>query len=171
MLLAERGKAIEEVDAGMIALAELLASDERLARFMAAPQIPAAEKRVLIDRGFGEKLHPALVRFLHLLVSKRREPLLGEIAAAWRQLLDERANRMTATLVTAAKIDDELAESVRGALEELTGKHIVLEQEIDPALLAGVVVRFGDTVVDGSVRSRLTELRHRLRTAHVGSHD
>jgi len=54
---------------------------------------------------------------------------------------------------------------VRAALERATGKTIVLEERVDPSLLGGLVIRTGDTVIDGSLRSRLTTLHRRLRAA------
>ena len=167
--LAERERAVEEIDAGAAVLAALLAEDGRFARFLAAPQIAAAAKRAVVERALGERLPPALVKFLRLVIDKHREPMLGEILDAWRQLQDVRANRMTATLVTAVTVDDAMREGVRVALEGVTGKHVVLDTRVDPALLGGVVIRFGDTVVDGSIKSRLAALRHRLRAAHVGT--
>lgn len=167
--LAERERAIDEIDAGVAALAELLATDERFARFLAAPQIAAVAKRAVVERALGERLPPALVKFLRLVIDKHREPMLSEILGAWRELQDARANRMAATLVTAAAVDDAMRETVRIALEGVTGKHVVLDAKIDPALLGGVVIRFGDTVVDGSIKSRLAALRQRLRTAPMGT--
>ena len=167
--LAERERAVEEIDAGVAVLGALLAEDERFARFLAAPQIAATAKRALVERALGERLPPALVKFLRLVIDKHREPMLGEILDAWRELQDARANRTTATLVTAAAVDDAMREGVRVALEGVTGKHVVLDTRVDPALLGGVVIRFGDTVVDGSIKSRLAALRQRLRAAHVGT--
>jgi len=169
--VADRGEAVEAVDEGVGVLAATLREDSAFARFLAAPQISSEEKRALIERALGERLPPVLVRFLGLLVEKRRESLLAEIAVAWRELLDERANRTTATLVSAAEIDDETREAIRAALEKSTGKSVVLEHEIEPAMIGGVILRFGDTVVDGSVRRRLGEIRNRLRRAHVASSD
>jgi F-type H+-transporting ATPase subunit delta len=167
--LAEREQAVDDVDAGVAALTELLAVDERFVRFLAAPQIAASAKRAVVERAMGNRLPSALVKFVRLVIEKHREPMLGEILDAWRELQDLRANRMTATLVTAAAVDDAMRDSVRVALEGVTGKHVVLDAKVDPALLGGVVIRFGDTVVDGSIKSRLATLRQRLRTAHVGS--
>lgn len=165
--LALEEDALEEVDEGVRVLSGLLEENETLTRFFEAPQIPGDEKRAVIESAFGERFHSALVRFLYLVVDKRREPLFGEIAKAWRELLDERANQVTATIVTAAEIDAETHDTFRVALEESTGKRVTLEQAVDPGLIGGVVVRLGDTVVDGSLRRRLDTLRHMLRTAHV----
>jgi F-type H+-transporting ATPase subunit delta len=167
--IAVREEAVDEVDAGMSALAGVLEGEGTFARFLAAPQIASEDKKSVVARALGEALHPALVRFLDLIVDKRRESMLGEIAIAWRELLDQRANRMTAQLTTAVEIDEETRKSIAAALERSTGKAIILEHEIDPSLIGGVVVRFGDTVVDGSVRRRLALLRTRLKRAHVTS--
>ena len=164
---AEREGAVEEVDQGLTALSQALAAEPRLGAFLAAPQIEAGEKRAVIERALGDRLHPALVRFLLLVVEKRREALLGEIASAWRELLDERANRMTASVVTAVELDDATRKAIQAALERATGKTIVLESRVDPAMIGGVILRFGDSVIDGSVRSRLAAIRNRLRRAHV----
>jgi F-type H+-transporting ATPase subunit delta len=159
--------AVEAVDEGLTALAGALRDDARLAGFLGAPHIAAEEKRAVIERALAATLHPALIRFLVLVVEKRREPLLSEIAVAWRELLDERANRMSATVVTAAPLDEATRDGMRAALEKATGKTILMETKIDPAMIGGVVVRYGDSVIDGSVRSRLAAIRNRLRRAHV----
>jgi len=93
------------------------------------------------------------------------ERLFEEIILAWTELLDTRANRQTATVTTATAPDPETVARVQSALEKATGKTIVLEKRVDPKLLGGLVIRTGDTVIDGSLRSRLVELRRRLRTA------
>ena len=76
-----------------------------------------------------------------------------------------RANRQSATVTTAIAPDAETVARVQAALEKATGKTIVLDKRVDPRLLGGLVIRTGDTVIDGSLRSRLVELRRRLRTA------
>ena len=167
--IAEREGAMDATDAGMTTLAAVLEREKKFARFLAGPHISAEDKKAVLARAFGERLHPALVRFLNLVVDKRREPLLGEIATAWRELLDERANRATATLATAAEIDADMRESIRAALERTTGKSIVLEHQIEPSLIGGVVLRVGDIILDGSVRRRLEILRTRLKKAYVAS--
>ena len=110
-------------------------------------------------------MHPLVLRFLELLIERRREPLIGEVHQAWRALLDARANRRSAKVTTAVPADPALVEAIRGALERATGQKIVLEERVDASLLGGLVVRTGDLAMDASLRSRLDALRHRLRAA------
>lgn len=162
---ASRADAVDAVDESLRSFAELLEARADLAAFLDAPQIGAAEKRALVRRVLGEALHPIVLRFLVLVIDKHRETALDEIVAAWSALLDERAGRQSATVTTAVPIDAAMLETIRRALEERTGKTIRLDPAVDPTLLGGVVIRAGDTVIDGSLRTRLKTLRSRLRAA------
>jgi F-type H+-transporting ATPase subunit delta len=143
----------------------VLGASAELRRFLAAPQIAAADKRELMRNALADRLQPLLVRFLELVIEKHREGMLAEILDAWAELLDTRANRQAAAVTTAIPADPEMVGRVRAALERATGKTIVLEERVDPSLLGGLVIRTGDTVIDGSLRSRLTTLHRRLRAA------
>jgi F-type H+-transporting ATPase subunit delta len=162
---ADRHGQVDSVDESVRGLSAVLAASPELRRFLAAPQIRAADKRALVRSALSERLDPLLVRFLELVIEKHRERLLGEILTAWTENLDARANRQSAAVTTAVPADPELAARIRAALERATGKTIVLEERVDPSLLGGLVVRTGDTVIDGSLKSRLNTLRQRLRAA------
>lgn len=162
---AERQDALSAVDESVRAVAGLLAEEDDFRRFLHAPQIAAEEKRAVIETSLGDRIHPLVVRFLYLLIDKRRETFLEEIFRGWRELLDERENRQSALVTTATPVDSPLLQRICGALEETTGMSIDLEQAVDPDLLGGVVIRTGDTVIDGSVRARLERMRRRLKVA------
>ena len=162
---ADRHGRVEDVDESVRALSAVIDTSPDLRRFLAAPQIAADRKQALVAESLKARLDPLVLRFLELVIGKHRERLLEEIVLAWTELLDVRANRQTATVTTAIPPDSETMARVHAALEKATGKTVVLEQRIDPKLLGGLVIRTGDTVIDGSLRSRLVELGRRLRTA------
>jgi len=162
---ADRHGRVEDVDESVRALSEVLGASPEFRRFLDAPQIAADQKRALVAEALAARLDPLVLRFLELVIEKHRERLFEEIILAWTELLDTRANRQTATVTTATAPDPETVARVQSALEKATGKTIVLEKRVDPKLLGGLVIRTGDTVIDGSLRSRLVELRRRLRTA------
>lgn len=165
LLAAEQAGAREEVDDSLAAMVRALGSEPRLVRFLEGPQIQPADKKALLERVFGERVHPLALRFVFLVVDKHRETLLEEIVTAWDALLDERAGRQSASVTAATPLDDDVLERLRGALERRTGRTIRLEHTVDPALLGGLVVRSGDTVIDGSLRTRLRALGRRLAVA------
>jgi F-type H+-transporting ATPase subunit delta len=166
-LLAE----VESVDESVRALSAVLNASSEFRRFLAAPQIDAVHKQELVAGALRDRLHPLVLRFLELVIGKHRERLLDDILPAWTELLDTRAIRQPATVTTAGAADPETVARVHAALEKATGKTIALEPRVDPALLGGLVIRTGDTVIDGSLRSRLSTLRGKLRAAgrtHAG---
>ena len=162
---AEREGLVDEVSEGLGRVARAIEASSPFRRFLAGPQIGGDDKRAVVLAAFGERVHVLVLRFLELLIERRREPLIGEVHQAWRALLDARANRRSATVTTAVPADPVLVEAIRGALERATGQKIVLEERVDASLLGGLVVRTGDLAMDASLRSRLDALRHRLRAA------
>jgi len=162
---AEREELVDEVSEGLGRVARAIEESDPFRRFLAGPQIGRDDKRAVVRSAFGERVHPLVLRFLELLIERRREPLIGEVHQAWRALLDARANRRSATVTTAIPADPGTVEAIRRALERATGQEIALEERVDASLLGGLVVRTGDLVMDASLRSRLDVLRHRLRAA------
>jgi len=162
---AEREELVNEVSEGLGRVARAIEESDPFRRFLAGPQIGRDDKRAVVRSAFGERVHPLVLRFLELLIERRREPLIGEVHQAWRALLDARANRRSATVTTAIPADPGTVEAIRRALERATGQEIALEERVDASLLGGLVVRTGDLVMDASLRSRLDVLRHRLRAA------
>lgn len=162
---AEREGIVDEVSEGLGQVARAIAASDPFRRFLAGPQIGRDDKRAVVRSAFTERVHPLVLRFLELLIERRREPLVGEVHQAWRALLDARANRRSATVTTAIPADPGTVEAIRRALERATGQEIALEERVDASLLGGLVVRTGDLAMDASLRSRLDALRHRLRAA------
>lgn len=168
--MAAQEEATETVTADLEGFVATLDAEPEFRRFLEAPQITGRDKQDVLDQAFGERLHPLVLRFLRLVVEKHREPLLPDIAAAWRARLDAQANRQAATVTTAIAADDATLDEIRRALEVGTGKTIALETRVDPSILGGLVIRTGDLLMDASVKSRIAALRHRLKSADGFSH-
>jgi F-type H+-transporting ATPase subunit delta len=99
---------------------------------------------------------------VRILADRRRLRLLPDLAKAYAQLAQANAGRVQATVTTATAMPDTYFDSLRQALEAVTGKSVVLEKEEDPGLIAGVVARVGDMVFDGSLRNQLQEMKEDL---------
>lgn len=143
-------------------LAEGAERDERVRRFLEAPQIGEEEKIAVLARAFADRLPRPALRFLQLLVHNRRQTLLPAIAAAYRGLLDELEGRVHATVTLARSPDAAELQGITTRLSGALGASVVPHVVVNPAILGGVVVRVGDTVMDGSVRHRLALLRRRM---------
>jgi F-type H+-transporting ATPase subunit delta len=133
-------------------------------RFLESPKVSAAEKNAVLAKAFQDRLPRMLVRFLQLLVTNRRQMLIPQIAREYMALLDEAQGRVHAEVTLAKPVGDEEERAIATQLSRAIGKTVVPHVTIDPSILGGIVVRYGDTLMDGSVRRRLNTLRYRLRT-------
>jgi F-type H+-transporting ATPase subunit delta len=130
--------------------------------FMNNPSIEKANKQNMLDKVFKDLEQELVKNFLGVLVKKGRIGHLVEAVAAYETLVNEKAGKAFATVVSAASLDES---SKAGIVEKLTkrfGKKIVLQEEVDPSLLGGFIVRVGDTVIDGSVKRNVAELAKTL---------
>ena len=126
------------------------------------PFVSAAQKYKLAGDAFGDRITATSLNFVKLLIKKRRENLISECIRAYRDLLAVHFNTLEATASTAVPMTAEQAQRLTKSLEAITGKKVTLTTEVDSRIMGGVVVRMGDTIIDGSLRSRLLRLEERL---------
>jgi F-type H+-transporting ATPase subunit delta len=88
--------------------------------------------------------------------------LIPEIASEYRLLIDESENRVHATVTVAIEPTQPERDALARQLSRLLGKRVVPHISLNPAILGGVIVKVGDTVMDGSVRRRLAVLKQRM---------
>lgn len=163
--LARRANAPDAWGALILAIASAVRDDVRLRNFLAAPQISATEKREVIAKAFGRSLPRPMVHFLQKLIDNRRQNLIPEIATEYANLLDAAEGRVHAQVTVARESSDAERTAIATQLSQKLGKTVVPHLTVNPDILGGVIVRIGDTVMDGSVRRRLATLRTRLSVA------
>jgi len=149
------GKLIQDV-------ADAMHSTPTLARFLESPRISESQKCDVLFEALGERVPRHFLRFMQALVRKRRQMLIPEIAQQYQALLDIDDGRVHATITVARELPDGDQESIAEQLSRVIGKRVVTHVNVNPAILGGVVVKVGDTVMDGSLRRRLATLRRRM---------
>ena len=154
------GQAVDDV-------AEAMQSNRTLRLFLESPRVSAAQKNQILGRAFEGQLPHVFVRFLQALVNHRRQMLLPQIAQEFHDLVDQVEGRLHANVTVTAEPSDTERRTIAKHLSRSFGKDVVPHFLINPAILGGVVVRVGDTVLDGSVRRRLASLRSRMLTSRA----
>jgi F-type H+-transporting ATPase subunit delta len=144
------------------AVADAMAKDVTMRRFLESPRIDNGRKNAALERAFQDQLPRLFVRFLQTLVIKRRQMAIPEIAVEYFNLLDVAANRVHARVHVARALDAEGTAALVASLSKAFGKEVIAHVTVEPELMGGVVVRIGDKVMDGSVRKRLAVLRSRM---------
>jgi F-type H+-transporting ATPase subunit delta len=148
------------IPAQLDAFEMLLHENAELRILFSTPAISTAKKRaVLAELAPRLELERLTQNFLSVVIQHDRMNLLGEIAAAFQTLLDERTGVAVATITTARPLEDVEKEELAGALAVRTGRQVRLKFSLDPGLIGGVTARVGSTIYDGSVRGQLDRLR------------
>lgn len=163
--LAQARGSVGDVFEALEALGELYDDNREFRNYFTSPKIPREEKARFLDTAFSEL--PDLVRnLLHLLVRKRREPALDNIVDAFRKYRDEAESRIHVHVTSAAPLPDSQRESLNAALaKRFPAQEVELHEAVDASLIGGLRIRTGDRRVDGSIRTRLENLRRVLSTA------
>ena len=142
-------------------LSDAIGRDRTLRLFLESPRISGAEKSAVLGAAF-QRAPRSFVLFLQALVRNRRQTLIPEIAVAYLDLVDEVEGRIHAMVTVARDTNDAEREAIAKQLSRTFGKQVVPHLTVNPSIMGGVVVRVGDTVLDGSVRKRLGTLRTRM---------
>ena len=149
-------------------VAEAVANDRTLRLYLESPRIEAAHKSEALGRAFQDRMPRLMVRFLQTLVRNRRQMLIPEIAREYLDLVDTAEGRMHANVTMAREPEEADRQVLTRELSRAFGKQVVPHVTVNPAILGGVVVRVGDTVLDGSLRKRLGKLRSQMVTGRAG---
>lgn len=147
------------------ALGDAVVSDTTLQLFLQTPQVSADKKNAVLKQALNSHAPSLFIRFIQKLVSNRRQTLIPGVAVEYHNLLDEAEGRVHARVTVARDMDAAGKESLTKALSEALKKTVVPHIHTDPRILGGVIVRVGDTVMDGSVRRKLGKLREKLVAA------
>lgn len=143
-------------------VARAIETGPTLKLFLASPRVAAQTKMDVLGRAFQDRMPRLMVRFLQALVKNRRQMLIPEIAREYLDLVDAAEGRMHARVTVAMEQTDEEQEAISAHLSRVFSKVVVPHITVDPAIMGGVIVHVGDTVLDGSVRRRLATLKRRM---------
>jgi F-type H+-transporting ATPase subunit delta len=167
--LAKQNEGLERYQEGIETVARLLDENPQFRLFLETPRIAAADKKDVIRKAFGGTLPKPLVNFLLIVLDKRRQKLVREIAREYHDLVDEHLNRVHAEVTVARTLDEAGLAAVRERLTRLLGRTAIPHVRVKPEILGGVVVRAGDTIYDGSLRRRLEDMRRQLLSAELST--
>lgn len=144
-------------------VATAMTTDLTVRQFMESPRVSYEEKTAVLSKAFADRVPRVFLRFLETMVQNRRQMLIPAVATAYANLLDEAEGRVHADVVVARPVSDAEVQGMAAQLSKALGKNVVAHVSVNPGIMGGVVVKLGDTVMDGSVRRRLNVLAQRMR--------
>ena len=104
-----------------------------------------------------------MTSFLNLLIEKKRADILPDIALEMQVMVDKDQNISHGSIVSAIELDQAILDKIQGTLEKLTGNKVILETQVDPSIIGGVIAKVGDLVLDGSIKTQLNGLKESIK--------
>jgi F-type H+-transporting ATPase subunit delta len=151
--------AVEQVNGIVDAIKE----NDELRKVWEAPDIPADQKRRLLDAiGARVGLSRTVRNFFAVLIDHQRIPMVEQIARQFEAELDAALGFAEAQVTSARPLSDEEKRQLESRVAAVTGKKVRARYGADPELLGGVMVQVGSTIYDGTVRGQLQKLREQL---------
>ena len=160
--LAKRAKDLRGWGSLINGIADAVRGDQKLRAFLETPRVEAATKNRVLRKALTDRAPSKFVRFVESVVSHRRQMLFPEIAQEYMDLVDAAENRMHAHVTVARAADEKTQKMIAERLSKIFDKTVVPHMTVDERILGGMVVRVGDTVMDGSIRRKLGTLKQRM---------
>ena len=123
-------------------------------------------KDIVVELAGRLGLSDLSTNFLSLLVTRDRLDGMPSIADHYHRLLDDARGRVNAKVVVSQALDEEQRTGLAEVVGRMTGKTAILTEEMDPAIIGGIIVEVGGKVYDGSVRTQLQTLRKSIERSY-----
>ncbi len=160
--LAKQSDEVDKTGDGLKLLKESYKAIPEFRSFIFSFQFENEQKINALENIFGESFTDLLSKFTKTLIDNKRQDLIPDISDSYSNLAMDSKNQLLVTALTSEKMSDEMAKSVKAALDKFVGKDVEIESTVDPSIIGGIILRIGNTVVDGSVRGKLARLREDL---------
>ena len=160
-------QALDDVLNELRAVAALFSENDDLRHYLLDPSVSDEDRKGLLTRVFGDKVHAVLMYFLDLLMKKHRLRHLPAIAGAFEVLVEERRGQARIEVTTARPLPEDQSDRLKRTLAGVVGRDCILDKKVDPGVIAGVVAVYGDRVFDGTIRTELAQLRKQLMEAPI----
>ena len=152
----------EEVLGQLDMVCALFREEPKYPRILQDPALPKQERLHMLDEAFGGNVHPYLLNFLKILCEKSAIETLPGCAEQFRSLYNEDRGLLPVVATSAVALTEAQKQALIEKLSKLTGKTILLENQVDESLMGGVKVKYDGKELDGSVAGRLEALRRVL---------
>lgn len=155
----EKGK-VEEYLSDLKEVCDLIFNNKEFYEVIKHPQISTKKKKQTFINIFKGRIDEELLSFLLILIEKDRILFIREKLREMEKIHLEKNNTLVAVVKTAVPLLEEEAEALKANLSKKYNKNIIMKTEIDKSILGGVYVRIGNDVIDGTVKSKLDEMKN-----------
>ena len=160
--LARAEGTLDEVEDELFRFARSFESSDELRSALTDDLVPADKRQGIVESLLGGKATPTTVQLVSLVVGSGRGRDLPAIIDRLVQRAASSKNLEVAEVRSAVPLSENQQDRLKAALANATGKQLNVKVIVDPSVLGGLVATVADTVIDGTVRARLDQLKSRL---------
>ncbi len=149
----------DEVSAELHSVARAVEGNDDLRATLADSSLPPARRQQIVEDLIGGQASPTTTSLVSMIVGAGRGKDLVDIARLVGERVAQGEGKQLAEVRSAVPLTGDQVSRLREALRSSTGTDVEIRVVVDPTVVGGIVTQIGDTVIDGSVRQRLTKMR------------
>ena len=139
-------------------ISEILKTSQDLDSVLKNPVVSEEDKKETIEKVFSSEIAGLMVNFLKVLVDQNRIQAFDEIVECFKDDLDKINNVSRISVTSAVTVNDDAKNRLKSKLEEKLHKAVTLDWQIDSSIIAGLVIKMGDNIIDTSLKHKLEDL-------------
>lgn len=160
-----------EVLAELKGFDQVLDQNTQFADFLYAPNIRQDVKKDVLQKAFGGSFSDVTLNFLRVVIDKRRQLSVRAIIVAFEEGYHERMGELVVKVFSAVELGGAQRDRLTASLKKKYNMDVILEEQVKPELLGGLVLKVADERIDGSLRTRLDTIGSRLTKIRLHSED
>ena len=161
--------ALSQVEEEVQAISGIFTEDADLFRFFTTPGISKSRKKKIISDVFGGQIGKYTINLLNTLIDNGREAEIIKIYDEMKEEIDLVKNIQKVTVVSSTDLDSKMKDTLVAIFKDKLKKEISLNQQIDKEILGGIIIKYDDLVIDGSISKDLKKLKGNLLYSKIGS--
>lgn len=162
--VAQENNTLDSTNDELSELATIFEGNQDFLKFLSTPVISADEKKKVLSKLFKDKVSENTFNFLCILTDKRRIQYIGKIASEFKDEYNNVNGILEVTVTTSAPLKKELALKLTEKLTSVTGKKIRLIEKVEPDILGGIILSYGNTQLDSSIKSKLSSIHSQIKS-------
>ena len=150
---------VEETAEALALVERELAENPDYGALLASPALSREERKASLQTVFGDRVPRTVLALLQMMVSRGHARQMDAMIQAWRALAREHRGESIARVTSAVPLTEEQQQALQARLNQMFSRKMILQCEVDPALIGGIRVEAEGRVMDGSLRGRLKQIK------------
>jgi F-type H+-transporting ATPase subunit delta len=146
---------------------QLVVENEDLNELLFHQRITPEDKKNTLKKIFADQMNKDILHFLFILIDKRREFFIESIIKEFNTLVDDAESILHVEVTSAVELNDSILDKLKEKLDSLLDYNIQIKNNVDEEIIAGIVLKIEDYIIDGSLRYELNSLKQKLKSIPV----